>query len=94
MNNENEYNRVGCCGKAIGDIFIIAVTAAAAGLVAGLLFAPRSGLKTRKMLNTVIKEMIDKSKFAMLEARVMSEELLEKSMERAEKVSSNIRGKK
>jgi len=93
MNNKNEYNRVECCGKAIGDILVIAVTAAAAGLVIGLLFAPESGLKTRKVLNKAIKEIIDRSKFAMLEARVMSEGLLEKSIERAEKVSLKIRGK-
>ncbi len=94
MNNKNEYNRVECSGKAVGDILIIAVTAAAAGLVTGLLFAPQSGLKTRKLLNKAIKEIIDRGKFAMLEARVMSEGLLEKSIEGAEKVSSKIRGKK
>lgn len=94
MNKKNEHNRVEYCRKSIGDIFIIAVTAAAAGLVIGLLFAPEAGLKTRKVLNKAIKEMIDRSKFAMLEARVMSEELLKKSMEKAEKISSKVRGKK
>lgn len=91
---ENRNNRAGSCLRSIGDIFVITVIAAAAGLAAGLLFAPRSGLKTRKVLKKAIDEMIDRSKFAILEARMISGELLEKSIEKAEKISSKARGKK
>jgi gas vesicle protein len=81
-------------GIGFGDIFTITVIAAAAGLAMGLLFAPQSGLKTRNKLNNIIKEAIDRSKFALLEARVMGEEILEKSIEKAEKVSSKVKNKK
>ena len=60
----------------------------------GLLFAPQSGLKTRNILNKKIKELQDRSRFALLEARVMGEEILEKSIEKTEKVSSKIKNKK
>ena len=81
-------------GIGSGDIFTITVIAAAAGLAMGLLFAPQSGLKTRNKLNNIIKEAIDRGKFALLEARVMGEEILEKSIEKAEKVSSKVKNKK
>jgi gas vesicle protein len=81
-------------GIGFGDIFTITVIAAAAGIVMGLLFAPQSGLKTRNKLNSIIKEAIDRGKFALLEARVMGEEILEKSIEKAEKVSSKVKNKK
>ena len=81
-------------GIGFGDIFTITVIAAAAGLAMGFLFAPESGLKTRNKLNNIIKEAIDRGKFALLEARVMGEEILEKSIEKAEKVSSKVKNKK
>ena len=81
-------------GIGIGGIFTITVIAAAAGLAMGLLFAPQSGLKTRKKLNNMIEEALDRGRFALLEARVMGEEILEKSIEKAEKVSSKVKNKK
>jgi len=81
-------------GISFGDIFTITVIAAAAGLATGLLFAPQSGLKTREKLNSMIKETLDRGRFALLEARVMGEEILEKSIEKAEKVSSKVKNKK
>ena len=81
-------------GIGFGDIFTITVIAAATGLAMGLLFAPKSGLKTRNKLNNMIKEAIDRGRFALLEARVMGEEILEKSIEKAEKVSSKVKNKK
>jgi len=81
-------------GIGFGDIFTIIVIAATAGLAIGLLFAPQSGLKTREKLNNIIKEALDRGRFALLEARVMGEEILEKSIEKAEKVSSKVKNKK
>ena len=81
-------------GIGFGDIFTITVIAAAAGLAMGLLFAPQSGLKTRNKLNNMIKEALERGKFTLLEARVMGEEILEKSIEKAEKVSSKVKNKK
>ena len=77
-----------------GDLLGIALVAAAAGLVTGMLFAPQSGAKTRKVLNAAIKESVDRFKFLMLEARVMSEELVEKGREKADEISSKVKGKK
>ena len=92
--NKNMDHNPERSGVGFGDIFAITVAAAAAGLVMGLLFAPQSGLKTRKVLNEKIKDMLDRGRFALLEARVMSEEILEKGKEKAEKVSSKVKNKK
>lgn len=81
-------------GIGFGDVFAITLIAAAAGIVMGLLFAPQSGLKTRNILNKKIEELQGRCRFALLEARVMGEEILEKSIEKAEKVSSKVRNKK
>jgi len=89
-----EYYKPKKNGIGIGGIFTITVIAAAAGLAMGLLFAPQSGLKTRKKLNNMIEEALDRGRFALLEARVMGEEILEKSIEKAEKVSSKVKNKK
>ncbi len=88
------YYSPGESGIGFGDIFTITVIAAVAGLAMGLLFAPQSGLKTRKKLNNMIKEALDRGKFALLEAQVMGEGILEKSIEKAEKVSSKVKSKK
>jgi len=76
------------CG---GDLFVIALLAAAAGAIMGLLFAPQSGAKTRKVVSDAIDETIDRGKFFLLEARVMGEELAEKGREGAEKLSSKVK---
>jgi gas vesicle protein len=81
-------------GISAGDLLGIALVAAAAGLVTGMLFAPQSGAKTRKVLNDAIKESVDRFKFLMLEARVMSEELVEKGREKADEISSKVKKKK
>ncbi len=78
----------GLPGKNFTDIFGIALVFMLAGFVMGLLFAPRSGMKTRKVLMDKIAELADRGKFTVLEARVMGEEFLEKSKEKIEKVSS------
>ncbi len=97
MNDKRKNMHYYSPGKSkigFGDIFTITVIAAAAGLAMGLLFAPQSGLKTRNKLNDIINEALDRGKFALLEARLMGEEMLEKSLEKAEKVSSKVKNKK
>ena len=97
MNDKRKNMHYYSPGKSrigFGDIFTITVIAAVAGLAMGLLFAPQSGLKTREKLNNMIKEALDRGRFALLEARVMGEEILEKSIEKAEKVSSKVKNKK
>ena len=64
-----------------------------AGFILGLLFAPQSGKKTIRDLAVKLRELEDRGKFALVEAKVMGEELLEKSKERVEEVSSKIKSK-
>jgi gas vesicle protein len=78
-------------GHSFGDIFILSLVSAACGFMLGILFAPGSGARTRRILVENIKELIDRGKFVLLEARVMSEELLDKSREKVEEVSSKVR---
>jgi len=80
-------------GKGLAEMFTLISVSVLAGFVLGLLFAPQSGLKTRKKLAEKIKDIVDRGKFALIEAKVFSEELLEKGKEKVEKVSSKIKGK-
>ena len=80
-------------GKNFLEILIIILISVSSGFILGLLFAPRSGLKTRKIIDGKLKDMMDRGKFTLTEAKVMGEELLEKSKEKVGKVSSKIRGK-
>jgi gas vesicle protein len=74
-------------------ILIIIVISIFSGFILGLLFAPQSGLKTRKKIFKELKDIIDRGKFALAEARAIGEELLEKSKEKVGKVSSKIKGR-
>ena len=80
-------------GKSLTEMFTLISVSVLSGFILGLLFAPQSGLKTRKKLAEKIKDIVDRGKFAMIEAKVFSEELLEKGKEKVEKVSSKIKGK-
>lgn len=80
-------------GKSLTEMFTLISVSVLSGFILGLLFAPQSGLKTRKKLTEKIKDIVDRGKFAMIEAKVFSEELLEKGKEKVEKVSSKIKGK-
>ncbi len=80
-------------GKSLTEILTVISISVFTGFVLGLLFAPQSGLKTRKKVSEKLKDMISRGKFVLLEAKVFSEELLEKGKEKVEKVSSKIKGK-
>jgi gas vesicle protein len=80
-------------GKSLAEMFTLISVSVLSGFILGLLFAPQSGLKTRKKLAEKIKDVVDRGKFALIEAKVFSEELLEKGKEKVEKVSSKIKGK-
>lgn len=87
-------SRNGPSGKSIADFFGVALVFMFAGFIMGLLFAPQSGTKTRGILMDRLAELVDKSKFAMLEVRVKGEELLEKSKEHIEKASNRVKDNK
>ena len=78
-------------GKNLMGVLIIVSLSVFSGFILGLLFAPQSGLKTRKIINEKLKDVMDRGKFTITEARVVGEELLEKGKEKAGKVSSIIR---
>ena len=80
-------------GKDLAEILIVALISGFSGFILGLLFAPQSGLKTRKKLVEKLKDIIDRGKFTLVEARVLSGELLDKGRETVGKVSSRIKSK-
>jgi len=88
MAAETENNRI------IRDIIFLVLLALSFGFMLGLLLAPQSGRKSRRTLYVKLRDFLDKGKFALLEARVLGEGLLEKSMERVEEVSQKLKDKK
>lgn len=80
-------------GKSLIEILTLISVSILSGFILGLLFAPQSGLKTRKKIAEKIKDIVDRGKFALIEAKVFSEELLDKGKDKVEKVSSKIKGK-
>jgi len=86
--NNRQYRST---GKNLLEILIVISVSVFSGFILGLLFAPRSGLKTRKIINEKLREVIDRGKFTIAEAKVMGEELLEKSKDKVGKVSSIIK---
>lgn len=80
-------------GKSLIEILTLISVSVLSGFILGLLFAPQSGLKTRKKIAEKIKDIVDRGKFALIEAKVFSEELLDKGKDKVEKVSSKIKGK-
>ena len=85
MEKDIKINSSGRIGR---DIIIISIIAGFSGFVLGLLFAPQSGRKFRKFLVEQFKEIVDRSKFAVVEAKMMAEELFEKNREKDEELSS------
>jgi len=79
--------------KNLMEIFSIISVSVLSGFILGLLFAPQSGIKTRKKVAEKIKDIVDRGKFALVEAKVFSEELLEKGKGKVEEVSTKIKGK-
>jgi gas vesicle protein len=88
-NHGNYYS-----GRLCKDILIISMIAAFCGFVIGLIFAPQTGKNFRKNFIDKVKDVIDRGKFAAVEARVKAEELLEKSMGKVEEVSAKLTGRK
>ena len=81
-------------GRFCKDILIISTITAFCGFVIGLIFAPQTGRNFRKNLVDKAKDVIDRGKFAVVEARVKAEELLEKGKEKVEEVSAKFTGGK
>ena len=91
MTKFKESSRSG--GRSSIEAVFIIVFSLFAGFILGLLFAPQSGKKTIRDFAAKLRELEDRGKFALVEAKVMGEELLEKSKERVEEVSSKIKSK-
>jgi len=86
-----EHNK--SVGKELAEVLTIVLISIFSGFILGLLFASQSGLKTRKNLIEKLKDIIDRGKFTLIEAKVMGGELMEKGKEKAGKISSKIKGK-
>jgi len=80
--------------KKLVNVFFIIVFSIFAGFVLGLLFAPQSGRALRKKLVNELRDIVDRGKFTLVEARVLGEELFEKGKEKVERASSKIKAKK
>jgi gas vesicle protein len=88
-NSENNRNQKSA-GRDLFDALIIILVSIFSGYMLGLLFAPQSGLKTRKKVVEKLKELIDRGKFALAEAKVLGEELLSKSKEKVSKSRKDV----
>lgn len=80
-------------GHLLRDIFIVSLVAAFAGFMLGLIFAPQSGREFRKRLAEQFKDAVDRSKFAVIEAKVMAEELIDKSRSKADQIIEGTKSK-
>ena len=69
-------------GKLCGSILVTAMITGFSGFFLGLIFAPQSGKNFRRFLAGKFIELVDRSKFAMIEAKVMAEEFIEKTREK------------
>ena len=87
---DKKYNERISSARIFKDIFIISLISAFSGFVLGLLFAPQTGKNFRKYLISKAGDVIDRSKFAVIEARIKAGELLEKGKEKVEEVSSKL----
>ncbi len=92
MSKRNHGNYPG--GRFYKDILITSMVTAFCGFVIGLLFAPQTGRNFRRNLIDKAKDIVDRGKFAVVEARVKTEELLEKGKEKVEEVSAKLTGGK
>ena len=81
-------------GHLFRDIFIVSLVAAFAGFLLGLLFAPQSGREFRKRLAEYFKDAVDRSKFAVIEAKVMAEEIIDKSRSKADRIIEGTKAQK
>ena len=94
MSKNSKHNRKGyrrSPGKSFFDFCLVAALFMGTGYILGILFAPSSGLKTRKKWMDVIREILDRGKFAFEEVRVMGEELIEKSIEKVGEASGKTK---
>lgn len=66
------------------NVFIVSLIAGFSGFMLGLLFAPRTGRKSRSMIAEKFLEVVDRSKFALVEARVKAEEFIERNRDKTE----------
>lgn len=87
--NNRQYHK--STVKDLFEILIIILISIFSGYIIGLLFAPQSGLKTRKKVVEKLKDIIDRGKFTLAEARVIGEELFDKGKEKVSRVSSTIK---
>ena len=81
-------------GHLFRDIFIVSLVAAFAGFILGLLFAPQSGREFRKRLAEYSKYAIERGKFAVIEAKVMAEEIIDKSRSKADQIIEGTKAQK
>jgi len=87
--NNNQDNR-SVTRDALG-LSAIVLASVFSGFLLGLLFAPRSGYRTRKIVEENVKDLADRGKFTLAKARVICENLLDKSKNIVDRVSTIVK---
>jgi polyhydroxyalkanoate synthesis regulator phasin len=77
-------------GKILRDIFCIMIISIFSGFVLGLILAPMTGKNFKKYMMCKIRDIVDRGKFTIVEAKVRAEELIEKGKEKVEEVSAKM----
>ncbi|MDD3818574.1 MAG: YtxH domain-containing protein [Actinomycetota bacterium] len=90
-NNDNQDNR-SVTRDALG-LSAIVLASVFSGFLLGLLFAPRSGYRTRKIIEENVKDLADRGKFTLAKARIICENLLDKSKNIVDRVSNIVKDK-
>jgi gas vesicle protein len=90
--NSNDKQEQKSIVREILGISAIVLASVFSGFLLGLLFAPRSGFKTRKIIEENVKDKVDRGKFKLAETRVIFENLLDKGKNIADRVSTIIKG--
>lgn len=81
-------------GKGNGGKFALgALVGAAAGAVLGVLFAPRSGKETRKIIKDKAVDIKEKGEDYVKDKAVVAKEALDKVKEKAEGVTEELKDK-
>ena len=85
--NEKEIHS---SGKFIISIFFLMFLTLFSGIFIGIIFAPKSGKKSRQTIKYWLREFIEHGKFKIAEAKVFGSEIIDKSKEKVEHFSSKL----
>ncbi|MDD3520871.1 MAG: YtxH domain-containing protein, partial [Actinomycetota bacterium] len=86
----NNNKDVHSSGKLFVGILFLMFFTLFFGVFIGFLFAPQTGRKFREAIKYWLNEMVERGKFGFEEVKVLGSELIDKSKEKVEHLSSKI----